>query len=113
MATRNVLNLDALIPDDHFVLLDGVEHKVTPPTVDMYLQIMKARQRMKNVDPDLEGMEQSVMLIRMACESIPEERLRRLPLPALTALADLIQNQMENVDDSGEGTAEGVTESGE
>jgi len=114
MAERKVLNLDALIPDQQYVKLDGVEHEIQAPTVEMYMKVMKSRQRMKNADSDVESMEQAVMLITLACPTIPEERLSKLPLPALTALADLIQQQMEGTgDENTDGTSDGVPTTGE
>lgn len=113
MADRKILNLDALIPDKEFVLLDGVEHEIKTPSVGMYLTVMKARSRMKNADNDLEAMEQSIALITLACPDIPEARLKELPLPALTALAERIQALMEGEDESTDGTSDEAQKSGE
>lgn len=96
MAERVVLDLDALIPDTQYVKLDGKEHEVNPASVDMYLQVMKKRQRIKNADNDVEQMEQAIDLITLACPTIDRARLGRLGLLALTRLADLIQKQMED-----------------
>lgn len=112
---RKVIDLDALIPDTQYVRLDGVEHAIEPASVDMYLQVMKRRQRMKNADTELEQIEQAIDLIVLACKTIPRERLGQLPLRALTAMADIIQQQMadEAEGEDGEFAPEPNTESGE
>lgn len=115
MAERKVINLDALIPDTQFVILDGKEHAVAPASVDMYLAVMKRRSRIKNADNDLEQMEQAIELIVLACPTISRQRLGELPLRALTALADIIQEQMaeEAEGEDGANAPEPNTDSGE
>ena len=115
MADRKIINLDELIPDTQYVVLDGQEHPVEPASVDMYLTVMKRRSRMKNADTDLESMEQAIELIVLACPSIDRNRLGKLPLRALTKLADIIQEQMsEEVEgEDGKNAPEVNTESGE
>ena len=112
---RKVTNLDELIPDDQFVVLDNKEHRIVPASVEMYLTVMKRRQRMKNADTDIEQMEQAIELITMACPTIDRERLGRLPLRALTKLTDIIQEQMsdEAEGDDKKNAPEPNTESGE
>lgn len=112
---RKIVNLDELIPDTQYVVLDGKEHAVEPASVDMYLSVMKRRQRMKNADTELEQMEQAVELIVLACPTISRERLGKLPLRALTKLADIIQEQMsdEAEGEDGKNSPEPNTESGE
>jgi len=92
-----ILNLDELIPETRYVTLRGEKYAVNPPTVDMYLRVMKARQRMKYTDKDLEMTEQAMMMIQLACPDIPEATLASLPLKALTALSDMVQEMMEDV----------------
>jgi hypothetical protein len=97
MAEQQILNLDELIPETQYVQLGGAKYAVNPPTVDMYLRIMKARLRMKNADPDVEMTEQAIMMIKLACPDMPEEKLVALPLRALMALSDMVQGMMEDI----------------
>lgn len=108
MAAR-IINLDALIPDAAYVVLDGVQHEIKAATVEMYLKVMKSRERLKNASDEVESLEQAVMMITLACPSIDRARLMQLPLPALTALTDIIQEQMEGKsdDEAGEGADAG------
>lgn len=89
-----IINLDELLPEKQLVILDGQEHELIPASVEVYMQVLKARERMKHASQELEQMEQGVMLIRLCCPSIEEARLRRLPLRALTALVEAIEEQM-------------------
>ena len=115
MAERKIINLDELIPDTQYVLLDGTEHAVEPASVDMYLTVMKKRSRMKEADTELEQMTQAIDLIVLACPTITRARLGKLPLRALTKLADIIQEQMseEAEGEEGKNAPEANTESGE
>jgi hypothetical protein len=112
---RKIIDLDKLIPETQYVKLDGEEHAVEPASVDMYLQVMRKRTRMKSADTDLEQMEQAIELIVLACPSLSRDRLGRLPLRALTALADIIQEQMADdaEGEDGENAPEPNTEAGE
>lgn len=100
-----IINLDELIPEQQTVILDGQEHPLNPPSVEVYLQVLKSRERMKNASEEVEQMTQAIMLIELCCPTIAKERLQKLPMRALTALADAIQSQMEESvhgDESGE-----------
>lgn len=111
---RKIIDLDALIPETQYVRLDGKEHEILPPSVDMYLQVMKRRGRMKNADTELEQIEQAIELICLACPTIPRERLIKLPMRALTAMTDIIEEQMsDEVEDGGNLTLEATSSSGE
>lgn len=90
-----IINLDVLIPEKTEVTLDGVNHEIKATTVDMYLKVMKGRERLKNTSDEVEAMEQAITLITLACPTIERKRLLELPLPVLTALTDIIQEQME------------------
>ncbi len=112
---RRILNLDALIPEKLFVRLDGTDHEVHPLTVQMYLSVMKQQQRLKSADGEAAQMDQTVSLIALACPSITEkdkQRLYNLPLNVLTALADVVMEQVSSDEEDegglsdGEGTGE-------
>lgn len=115
MADRKIINLDELIPETQYVVLDGVEHAVEPASVDMYLTVMKRRGRMKEADTEVEQMNQAIELIVLACKSISRERLGKLPLRALAKLADIIQEQMseEAEGEDGKNAPDANTDSGE
>lgn len=90
-----VINLDALMPEQCFVTLDGANHEIKPATVDTYLRVMKAREKLKNASDEVEGLEQAIMMITLSCPTLERSRLMALPLPALTAITDVIQEMME------------------
>lgn len=94
---QTILNLDELIPEERYVQLRGTTYVVKPPTVKMYLEVMKQRQRTKYADKDLEMTEQAMMMIKLACPDIPADMLADLPLRALTKLSDMVQEMMEDV----------------
>jgi hypothetical protein len=89
-----IINLDDLIPESQIIILDGTEHEVHPPTVDSYLKIMKSREKLRLANDEAEQMNQAINLIVMSCPTLTRERLGRLPLKALTALTDIIQELM-------------------
>ena len=93
---KNILNLDALIPDPQFVVLKGEQHEVKTPTLEMYLKVMKSRRNIRNADSDLDQMEMSIQLIKMSCPSISAEVLENLPMQAINALGELIHSLMED-----------------
>lgn len=111
MADRVVIDLDALIPDTKYVKLDGIEHPVEPASVDMYLTVMKKRRNLKNADTELDQMEQAIDLITLSCPTITRARLGRLPLRALMAMTDIIEEQMAEIEETpdGEPVEEGAT----
>lgn len=112
---RKIIDLDALIPETQYVRLDGVEHAVEPASVDMYLTVMARRGKMKEADTELEQIQQAVSLITLACPTIKRERLGKLPLRALTAITDIIEEQMadEAEGKEGEHAPDPNTETGE
>lgn len=95
-----IINLDELIPESQFVILDGKQHEVSPPTVDSYLKIMKQKDNLRLANNEAEQMNQAINLIVMSCPTIDRARLGRLPLKALTALTDIIQDLMGIEDDA-------------
>ena len=109
---RKIINLDAMIPDSQIVILDAQEHVVNPPTTEMYLTVMQAHRRIKDSSNEVEQTRQSIQLITLACPTIPESRLLKLPLKALMALADAITEMMEDVEEATVDGAE-VSETGE
>jgi hypothetical protein len=97
-----IINLDSLIPEKQFFILDGDQHELLAASVEVYMKVLKSRERMKSSSEEVEQMQQAIMLITLCCPTITEARLNRLPLKALTALADAIQGQMEEqVDEAG------------
>ena len=105
-----IINLDALIPDQQFFVLRGVQHELKPASVGVYMKVLKSRERMKNSSEEVEQMQQAIMLITLCCPSITEAELNDLPLKALTALADAIQEQMEEEVDEAGGEPAAVTD---
>ena len=103
----NIINLDALIPEQQYVVLDGTQHEIQFASVEIYMRVIKDRERMKHSSEEVDQMTQAVDLITMCCPTIEPQRLGKLPLRALMALADIIQEQMRGDD------AEAVTEDGE
>jgi hypothetical protein len=111
---RKIINLDELIPDVQYVILDGTQHAVNPASVEMYLTVMRKRAKMKEADTDLEQIQQAVELITLACPTIPRERLLQLPLRALEAVTDIIEEQMAGeAEADGKNSPEPNTDAGE
>jgi hypothetical protein len=108
-----IINLDELIPESQFVILDNTQHEVYPPTVDSYLKIMKSREKLRLANDEAEQMNQAINLIVMSCPTIDRGRLGRLPLKALTALTDIIQELMGIEADEAEGQKLGTDDAGE
>ena len=92
MAKSNILNLDALIPEPRFVQLDGEQHQVQVDTVEMGLKMIRARDELVKAADAGEGAqaERAVQLVAEAVPTIPETRIRQLPMAALTALLSFI-----------------------
>ncbi|MBC8446830.1 MAG: hypothetical protein H8D78_03685 [Chloroflexi bacterium] len=92
MAKSNILNLDALIPEPRFVQLDGEQHQVQVDTVEMGLKMIRARDELVKAADAGEGAqaERAVLLVAEAVPTIPESRIRQLPMAALTALLSFI-----------------------
>ena len=109
---RKIVNLDELIPDIQYIILDGQEHPVNPPSVDTYLIVMRKRRKMKEEDDELAQTEQAIDLITMSCPGVSRERLGQLPLRALTALVDMIQEMM-STEVEGENAPEPEADTGE
>ncbi len=94
-----VINLDELIPEGAAVIFKGERHEVVPASTEMYLEVLKQRDKVKHANEQIEQVEQSILLIRMSCPTIPEKDLRRLPLKALMALTKLIEGFMEDINE--------------
>lgn len=105
-----IINLDELIPESQFIILDGEQHEVTPPTVDSYFKIMKNREKLRLADSEADQMNRAIDLIVMSCPTLTRARLGKLPLKALTALTDIIQELMGIESDKGESKGEGSGE---
>lgn len=98
----NVINLDELIPESTFVVLDKTKHEVISPTVEMYVKILKSQRGLRNANSDVEQVEQAVELIHLCCPSITKDRLRSLPMVVLNRLTKVIDEKM-GVEDAVEG----------
>lgn len=103
-----IINLDALIPESHTIILDGDEHVVQAASVEAYLRVLKARGRLKNVSTEAEQVELAVEMIVIAVPTLERERLMKLPIRALMAVAELVMDQMRDGEDDSE-----ISESGE
>jgi len=108
-----VIDLDELIPQTQRIKLDGKEHDVVPPSVEMYLKVMKARQRMKNADTEIEHIEQAIELIVLAVPTISRDRLVRLQIQPLNRLADIVMEMMSDGSEEEEAVSPDGKTSGE
>lgn len=108
-----VINLDALIPESHTIILDGVEHAVEAASVEAYLRVLKTRGRLKNVSTEAEQVELAVEMIVVAVPTIQRERLMRLPIRALMAVAELVMDQMRDGEDDSDISDSGESAEGE
>lgn len=108
-----VINLDALIPESHTIILDGVEHTVEAASVEAYLRVLKTRGRLKNVSTEAEQVELAVEMIVVAVPTIQRERLMRLPIRALMAVAELVMDQMRDGEDDSDISDSGESAEGE
>lgn len=102
-----VLNLDDLIPENAKVIFKGEHHEVIPASTEMYLQVLKSRDKLKHANEQVEQVEQSILLIRLCCPTIPEKDLRALPLRALLALTKVVESMMEEVNEGQEAKKDG------
>jgi hypothetical protein len=98
MAPR-IVNLDELIPENAQVIFKGEHHDVIPASTEMYLHVLKSRDKLKSANQEVEQVEQSILLIRLCAPTIPEIELRKLPLRALMALTHLVEEMMEEINE--------------
>lgn len=100
-----ILDLDAILPEAQFVRLDGIDHPISVTSVEMYLQILKQRDKLDVAEKQNNEYAQTILaidMIIMAAPSLKKERLMKLPLQALLKLTQLIESQLtEQAEEAG------------
>lgn len=90
-----LLNLDALIPEERFITFRGEKHLVNPLSAKHYLTLSRERKRMVNEPEDYVNTRQSIDLLALAIPTLGLDVLENLPLPAVMALARAVEEATE------------------
>lgn len=114
MATE-LINLDLLIPPEQYIVFRGVKHVVVPVSADAYLKIIQSRKILErqSESEDYIGVAQSIELLCFAVPSIPKEEIQKLPITALTALAQAIEKSMDSMMRDAGGVDDAINDEGE
>lgn len=100
----NILNLDAMVPDQLTIVLDEKEHIVQPASVGTYAAMMKMQEQVAKLEMEsekdaetvtMEQIEFAVDFLAAAIPSIERERLAALHVTQLQALMEGVQSEIE------------------
>lgn len=92
-----IINLDEIIPESARIQYQSKIYEIRPVSTEMYLQVLKTQDKLKNANEQVEQVEQSILLIRLCCPELPEKDLRAMPLRGLMRMTKEVERMMEEV----------------
>lgn len=101
-----ILNIDAFAEVKRTLVFKGVSHAVEEISVQGFIDNLKAAEALEAAGGDKtlsKSFEDAVVAIRQAIPTIPEDAVRGMKLPAMTAVMQFIRGDLDPVEKSAEG----------
>lgn len=95
-----ILNIDAFAQITRQISLGGVAYPIEETSVQQFIDNLKAAEALEATDPDAKenvarNFEQAIVAIREAIPTLPEDKIRALKLPAMTAVLQFIRGELD------------------
>lgn len=100
---QEILNLDAILPEESYVTYKREKHPIIPLSSEHFIELTRQRLRMQRQaqrggseeSDETINVLQTIEVIHMAVPSIPKDELSRMPITALQALSEAIEQASE------------------
>ena len=104
-----ILNIDALTTVKRQVTIDAVQHDVCEISVQQFIDNLAANEKLEADNaagvPLGKSLELSIAAINESIPTLPEERIRKLPLEAMSTLMKFIRGDFDPQGDAATATA--------
>jgi hypothetical protein len=95
-----ILNIDAFAQITRQISLGGVAYPIEETSVQQFIDNLKAAEALEATDPAAKenvakNFEQAIASIKEAIPTLPEEKIRALKLPAMTAVLQFIRGELD------------------
>lgn len=93
-----ILNIDAFAKTDRQISLAGKTYPVEELSVQEFIDNMKAAEALEKEGADVslsKSFEQAVAAVKQAIPTLPEAEIRKLKLPAMTAVLRFVRGELD------------------
>lgn len=94
-----ILNIDSFASTNRQISLGGVTYNVEEPTVQQFIDNMKAAEELEKQGAGQkslsESFEDAVKVITQSIPTMPEDTVRKLKLPAMIAVMQFVRGDLD------------------